>query len=484
MKPLKHFLSAAAVACAATFAGAPETARAGAYDGKMIFHRGGLCVHPDGRRNDTKDNTRLILHSDACKGSDVRLGFRLENHSGGYKVIRHPYSGKCVHPRGGDNPKDGTELVLYGGDCGLWKTKFKVLSNGAIQHAQSKKCFDVKGGWFRPGKHSRVRLYGRSCGSGRLFRIEDHRKAKEYDVDARIYHSYSGLCVHPKGRRNDTGNDTPLVLHRDVCNGLESRLAFVMQKNGSILHPFSGKCFHPKGGKVNAGNRTPVVLYDGCNHDKNKFRRLSNGAIQHVGSGRCIHPKGGRAKDGVLLWLYNGCRGNDQLKFTIDSHALPRSANSGAGNAAWGKLVLFQYGDNSGKCIQPKGGTRNPGDGHPLVLHKNDCKGGAEHLQFQILRSGAVRHRSGKCISPGLLFKPKETPLKLSNDCRAGHVKFGIGRGGMLVHKLTGMCVLPARDGGFAALDRANLVLWPNSSAVDAHFCGADAYLIRHDIRQ
>ena len=469
---IKHFLSAAVVAGAAAF-GAPESARA-AYYGKILFHSGGLCVHPEGRRNETKDNTRLILHSDACHGSDVRLGFHLD-HLGNIKpgadtMIWHPYSGKCVHPRGGDNPKDGAELVLYGKGCGLWKTKFRILPNGMIQHAQSKKC--VFAGGRSPKKHTRLRLYG-GCSTDSViipakFRFADHRKAQEYDVNARIFHRHSGLCMHPQGRRNDTGNDTRLILHSDYCEGLESRLAFVLQSNGSILHPFSGKCFHPKGGKVRAGNRTPVVLYDGCNHDKNKFRRLQSGAIQHVGSGRCIHPKGGRGKKGALLWLYNGCTG-DQLKFDVHT-AAPRHVHSriitGGGRFIHGL---------SGSCIQPKGREWNPGNKHPLVFGYDGCGDDRDRrIEFEILPSGAIRHvLSGKCIHPkgGKDFPNKNTPLHLYDGCRARYVQFEL-RDGLLFHKLSGMCVHP-KGGSTRPKNGAGLVLWPEN-------CYGERYKFRY----
>ena len=449
MKPLKikHFLFAAVAGAAAL--GAPESARAAAYDGKLIFYINGLCVHPEGRRNSTKDNTRLILHSDACKGSDVRLGFRLENHSGGYKVIRHPYSGKCVHPRGGDNPKNGTDLVLYGGDCGLWKTKFKFHSNGLIQHAQSKKCVYPKGGSENPKRGTRLVLED-DCTAGRKrfdadppsFRVEEHRKAKEYDVNGRLFHIHSGLCVHPQGRRNDTGNDTRLILHSDACDGLESRLAFVMQKNGSILHPFSGKCFHPKGGSTNPGNNTPVVLYDGCNHKKNEFRMISSGAIVHVPSGKCVHPKGGRGKKGAHLILWGQCLKNHHITFHLDNSS-PRP-HAGRETPNWGRLIHTL----SGSCIQPKGGKRNPGNKHPLVFSYKKCRDKRDqNPEFEMLASGAIRHRSGKCIHPkgGKDFPGDRTLLHLYDGCRAGYVKFKY-HDGVLFQTSSGMCIQPDRD--------------------------------------
>ena len=481
MKHFRHFLSAAAVAGGAVFAGAPESAGASESDGRVMMLRRGarnICVHPEGRRNDTKDNTRLIFHRDACRAADARLGFRLENHSGGYKVIRHPYSGKCVHPRGGDNPKEGAELVLYGKDCGLWKTKFKIRGDNTIQHAQSKKCVSYTDAWSSSGGDWAVkngaRLLLRDCSRGAppAFNFEPYNT--KHDINARIFHYHSGLCVHPKGRRNYVGNDTRLILHSDVCEGLESRLSFVMQENGSILHPFSRRCFHPKGGSTRPKNDTPLVLYDGCNHEKNKFKALSNGAIKHVPSGKCIHPKGGRGKKGVHLVLYDGCS-EDRLRFDIDQ-ASPRPSADASAAPAWGRFMHTA----SGSCIQPKGGARNPGNGHPLAYHYTNCRNNRASIpEFEMLDSGAIRHRSGKCIHPkgGKLIPKDGTVLHLYDGCRARYIQFEFNNG-LLFHANSGLCVRPKHD-GVPLKSGVGLVLRRPNLSGDVAACSPDRFKLK-----
>ena len=241
------------------------------------------CVHPKGRS--ISNNTRLVLHSEDCHHTDPRLEFVLK---GDY--LFHTQSGKCVHPLGGQKkPANDTRLVLYN-KCGSDVSdvaSFVQLPSGHIQHVSSGKCIHPKGGRAQPKDNTRLVLYDGCKAQHARFSIKPIRKIAK---STKLYHSYSGKCVHPRGMSAVPDNNTELVFHENYCDSDNDKLYFEMQSNGSIKHLSSGKCIHPYGGWDVPGNNTKLILYNDCLSYGAKFKHLTNGAIQHQSSKKCIHP--------------------------------------------------------------------------------------------------------------------------------------------------------------------------------------------------
>ena len=285
------------------------------YADRITHLSSGKCVHPKGRPVHPAHNTNLVLHSDDCANLDERLEFSFK--SNGHLV--HNTSGKCIVPKEWwKQINNNEELVLVGSCNGAdlnQRAKFVQLPSGQLQHVKSGKCIHPYGGWENPGNDTNLVLYSGCTGERIKFSIAPIDRARSQET-TKLYHSYSGKCVHPKGRPIHPGNNTRLVLHGDFCDSKTTEsLYFTMQKNGSIKHISSGKCIHPHKGlasyKGKVGRVIELVLYDGCVKTTVRFKKISTGAIQHESSGKCIQPFGESVtpNNDTLLILDDECSG-------------------------------------------------------------------------------------------------------------------------------------------------------------------------------
>lgn len=111
------------------------------------------------------------------------------------------------------------------------------------------------------------------------------------------------------------------------------------------------------------------------------------------------------------------------------------------------------FHESSNLCIHPRGGSANPDDNTPLVLHPGGCNNGESRLQFQLLPSGSIQHiASGKCVHPsgGSANPPDNTVLVLHSGCNEPRLSFRLVSGG-LQHVSSGKCIHP--EGGTAVGD-------------------------------
>lgn len=123
---------------------------------KLFLTLSGKCMHPQGRRDDTQEGTRLVVHSDRCGSPDADKLFFTMNPNGS---IRHEHSGKCIMPvsRGVGSVRNNTELMLVT-DCNAQSTKFTHRPSGSLQHI-SNKCIHPKGGSQNPRNDTKFVLY-------------------------------------------------------------------------------------------------------------------------------------------------------------------------------------------------------------------------------------------------------------------------------------------------------------------------------------
>lgn len=279
------------------------------YADRIVHETSGKCWHPKGRDAVIKDYAGLVLHSDNCDTPDSRLEFVFKD-----SKIVHEASGKCVNIGLDILLKPVLNLVS---DCYSVNSTFELTSKKQIKYKLLGYCVHPKGGAKIPGNNTKLVLH-RKCGLERT-QFSFNSSPSDYAITTKLYHSYSGLCVHPKGRKNDQVNNTELVLHGDDCDSIDSRLTFTMNDNGSIKHTDSGKCFQPKGNHSDPGNNTKLVLHDGCSQSSVLFEQLSNGAIRHKSSGKCIHPKGGKPvpKHNTNLVLWDDCKAGYRIKWNF-----------------------------------------------------------------------------------------------------------------------------------------------------------------------
>lgn len=137
-------------------------------------------------------------------------------------LLRHS-GGLCVHPSGGSsNPSNDTPTVLHPLCSNESRLKFRLLSNGSLQHVSS------------------------------------------------------GKCVHPNMGSETPSVGTPLV-YWDGCSAANNnkKLRFEFTPGGSIRHVNSGLCVHPSGGSPNPDTGTWLVLWTGCDESRLRFDKVT-----------------------------------------------------------------------------------------------------------------------------------------------------------------------------------------------------------------
>ena len=155
-------------------------------------------------------------------------------------------------------------------------------------------------------------------------------------------------------------------------------------------------------------------------------------AIIHKSSGKCLQPFGGSSNPG---------NGTDVV---VHEDGCNNKENKVLFHLTGDGHIMHSY---SKKCLQPKNGASYPNNGTHLSLNDNNCTG---DWKFKHTSSGSLKHiKSGKCIHPyGGSSKPSNnTPLVLWNECDVPRLSYTISPdnlfGSPLVHISSGKCLQP-----------------------------------------
>ncbi|XP_052271399.1 galactose-binding lectin-like [Dreissena polymorpha] len=124
-------------------------------------------------------------------------------------LIKHMSSGRFFHPESGkNNPRDNTEIVLHSDIHAHMRWKFvRVHDNwGYIQHVASGKIIHPLGGSLCSGNETGLVLHN------------DRHQGAPFSLDACNHHVIhkGGKFAHPQGGSPCAGDGTKVVLHSDV----------------------------------------------------------------------------------------------------------------------------------------------------------------------------------------------------------------------------------------------------------------------------
>ena len=258
-------------------------------------------------------------------------------------------------------------------------------------------------------------------------------------------HQPSGKCIAPY--KNSGTGGTKLVLHSDGCrspgdNGKPLHFRFD-DINGRVIHHASGLCMVPENWQRPVNNQTRLVL-DSCDVAAAEFGWYRHKSLRHMPSGKCVHIKLGggddavNAHDNAELMLYAGCLG-ERLAFAEVIPAAKRSSYNVPRHAT--KLV-HRY---SGLCATL---NRYQTDNNTEIkLRPESCEARSEDLNFMLTNTGAIKHiKTGKCVHPkGNSARPGDnTRLVLYDGCTLERIRFEYSQTtGILTHLTSGKCVRP-----------------------------------------
>ncbi len=185
-------------------------------------------------------------------------------------------------------------------------------------------------------------------------------------------------------------------LGKEPGNGAKSRVEKGAQVGlpGPIQHETSGLCLHPFGGGNSVGEFHKLILFEGCyGEDRLKYVLKPDGTIRHVHTGSCLVAGDGKSPPTVNspIRLSKAQCGQDASLWAVDSKGSIKHTATGY-------------------CVHIKGGMRAPPPKTELVLHP---KCGLERNQFYIISAEPVNlPRSGLTAYP--VVPPGQEPRRVA----------------------------------------------------------------------